>query len=153
MWRGLRPRKIETYMPELFLAAFGVVLLILLLQRLEHAETKLLVKTLKWTLVGVMVLAAIYLILVGRLFHVAAIAILLTLLLRQDVHQWIQKKRPPLPLPHPMTEEEAATLLKVDLNAGSEEIKEAFKKINPQDSTERDRLLQARDIILKRKEK
>ena len=74
-------------MAELFLAALGVVLLILLLQKLEHAETQLLVKTLKWTLVGVMILAALYLILVGKLFHVAAIAILLILLLKQDVHK------------------------------------------------------------------
>ncbi|OJW48508.1 MAG: hypothetical protein BGO67_04555 [Alphaproteobacteria bacterium 41-28] len=138
-------------MPELFLAALGVTLLILLLQKLEHAETKLLIKTLKWTLVGVMILAGIYLTLVGRLLQVAAIAVLLILLLRQDVQQWMKGKPPPLPLPHPLTKNEAAALLKVDLNASSVEIEEAFKKIKPKDSTQRDRLIQARDVLLKGK--
>ncbi len=138
-------------MPELFLAALGVVLLILLLQKLEYAETKLLVKTLKWTLVGVMLLAAIYLTLVGRLLHVAVIAVLLILLLRQDVHQWMKKKPPPLTLPHPLTEHEAASLLHVDLNASPEEIEEAFKKMKPKDSTQQDRLAQAREVLLKGK--
>lgn len=138
-------------MPYLFLAAFGVVLLILLLQKLEHAETKLLVKTLKWTLVSVMILAAIYLTLVGRLFHVAALGALLILLLRQDIHQWMQKKDSPPSLPHPLTKKEAAFLLKVDLKATPEEIKEAFKKAKAKDSTHQDRLLQARDLLLKRR--
>lgn len=140
-------------MPELFLAALGVVLLILLLQKLEYAETKLLVKTLKWTFVSVMALAAIYLTLVGKLLHVSAIVVLLILLLRRDVHNWIQIKYPPLPLPHPMTKKEAADLLKVDVNANAEKIKEAYKKIKTKDSTQRDLLLQARDIMLKRKKK
>ena len=140
-------------MAELFLAALGAVLFILLLQKLEYTETKLLAKTLKWTLVAVMVLAAIYLTLVGRLFHVAAIALLLILLLKQDVHQWIQVKRPPLPLPHPMTKKEAAALLKVKLNARPEEIEKGFQKLKPKDSTERDRYLQARDVLLKKKQK
>src|SRR3990167_5383135 len=83
MWKDLRPKEKKT-MPYLFLAVLGAILLILLLQKLEHAETRLLVKTLKWTMVGVMVLAAVYLALVGRLFHVAAIAVLLILLLKQD---------------------------------------------------------------------
>jgi hypothetical protein len=138
-------------MPELFLAAFGIVLLILLLQKLEHAETKLLIKTIKWTFVGVMILAAIYLVLVGRLLHVAAIGLLLIILLRQDVQDWMKKKSPPQALPHPMTEHEAAFLLKVDLNASPEEIKEAFKKIKAKDSTDQDRLLQAQELLLKRK--
>ncbi len=138
-------------MAELFLAALGVVLLILLLQKLEHAETQLLVKTLKWTLVGIMILAALYLVLVGRLFHVAALAFLLVLLLKQDVHKWMKEKSPPLPLPHPLTKQEAAALLKVDLNASAQEIEDAFKKIKIKDSTERDRLLQAKELLLKRK--
>lgn len=138
-------------MPYLFLAALGLVLLILLLQKLEYAETKLLVQTLKWTLVGVLVLAVFYLTLVGRLLHVAVIVVLLILLLRRDAHTWLQKKPPPLPLPHPMTKKEAAALLKVDLNASVEEIEEAFKKKKPKDSTDRDRLSQARDVLLNRK--
>lgn len=138
-------------MAYLFLAALAVVLLILLLQRLEHAETKLLVQTLKWTLVGVLVLAAFYLTLVGRLFHVAAIIVLLVILLRKDAQGWMQKKLPPPSLPHPMTKKEAASLLKVDLNASAEEIEVAFKKRKPKDSTERDRLSQARDVLLKGK--
>lgn len=138
-------------MAELFLGAFGIVLLILLLQKLEHAETKLLIKTLKWTFVGVLILAAFYLVLVGRLFHVAAIAVLLILLLKQDAHDWMKRRSPPQALPHPMTEHEAAFLLKVDLNASPEEIKEAFKKIKAKDSTEQDRLRQAQEILLKRK--
>ncbi len=136
-------------MAELFLGAFGITLLILLLQKLEYAETKLLVKTLKWTLVGVMILAAVYLTLVGRLLHVAALIVLLILLLRQDVRQWMKEKPPPLPLPHPLTKHEAAALLKVDLNASADEIEEAFKKIKTKDSTERDRLMQAKDVLLK----
>ena len=138
-------------MPELFLGAFGIVLLILLLQKLEHAETKLLIKTIKWTFVGVMILAALYLVLVGRLLHVAAIVLLLIILLRQDVQDWMKKKSPPQALPHPMTELEAAFLLKVDLNASPEEVKEAFKKIKAKDSTEQDHLLQAQELLLKRK--
>jgi len=138
-------------MPELFLAALGVVLLILLLQRLERAETKLLIATLKWTFVGVLVLAGFYLTLVGRLFHVAAIGVLLVLLLKKDLQHWVEKKKPPRALPHPMTQKEAASLLKVDLNASSKEIKEAFKKAKPKDSTQQDRLSQAQEILLKRK--
>lgn len=139
-------------MAYLFLAALAVVLLILLLQKLEHAETKLLVQTLKWTVVGVLVLAAFYLTLVGRLFHVAAIIVLLVILLRKDAQGWMQKKPPPPSLPPPMTKKEAASLLKVDLNASAEEIEVAFKKGKPKDSTERDRLSQARDVLLKIKE-
>lgn len=138
-------------MAYLFLGAFGFVLLLLLLQKLEHTETKLLVKTLKWTFVGVMLLAVFYLTLVGRLFHVAAIIILLVILLKNDVHAWLQKKPAPLPLSHPITKKEAAALLKVDLNASSEEVEAAFKKLKPKDSTERDRFSQARDLLLKGK--
>lgn len=138
-------------MPELFLAALGVTLLILFLQKLEYAETKLLIKTLKWTFIGIIVLAAIYLTLVGRLLHVAVLIVLLILLLRQDVHRWMKEKSPPLPLPHPLTEHEAAALLKVDLNASADEIEEAFKKIKTKDTTEQDRLSQARDVLLKKR--
>lgn len=138
-------------MPYLFLAALALVLLILLLQKLEYAETRLLVKTLKWTLVAIIILAAFYLTLVGRLFHVAALIVLLVLLLKKDVHSWVQKKSPPPSLPHPMTEKEAAALLKVDLNASVEEIKDAFKKLKPKDSTKKDRLIQARNVLLNRK--
>ncbi|MBI2708065.1 MAG: hypothetical protein HYX35_07135 [Proteobacteria bacterium] len=140
-------------MPELFLAAFGIILLLLLLQKLEHAETKLLIKTLKWTFVGVMVLAGIYLTLVGRLLHVTAIIVLLVLLLRQDVHTWVKQKRSPLPLSAPMTKAKAAKLLKVSLKATPEDIQKAFDKINPKDSTHRDLLLQARDVLLKKRRK
>ncbi|MBS0271750.1 MAG: hypothetical protein JSR85_03785 [Proteobacteria bacterium] len=140
-------------MPELFLAALGIVLLILLLQKLEHAETRLLVKTLKWTFVGVMILAAFYLTLVGRLFHVAAIAVLLILLLKQDVHKWIKERSPPPSLPHPLTIKEAAALLKIAPNASPEEIEAAFKKIKTKDSMAKDRLEQARDLLLKQKGK
>jgi len=140
-------------MPYLFLAAFGFVLLILLLQKLEHAEARLLVQTFKWTLVGVMVLAAFYLILVGRLFHVAALVVLLVILLKNDMHTLMKKKPPPLSLSHPLTEKEAAALLKIDLNASPEEIEAAFKKLKPKDSVERDRLSQARDVLLKKKTK
>lgn len=137
-------------MPYLFLAALGLVLLILLVQKLEHAETKLLVQTLKWTLVTLMVLAAFYLILVGRLVHVAAIIVLLVILLKKDVHTWVQKKQPTPPpaLTAPMTKKAAAALLKVDLNASLEEIEAAYKKIKPKNSTDRDRLSQARELLL-----
>ena len=138
-------------MPYLFLAALCLIFLILLLQKLEYADTRLLVKTLKWTMVAVLLLAAFYLTLVGRLFHVTAIGVLLVILLKKDMHSWVQKKPPPLSLPHPMTAKEAATLLKVDLNASSEEIEAAFKKLKPKDSTDHDRLSQARDILLNRK--
>ncbi len=136
-------------MPELFLASLGLILFILLLQKLEHTETRLLVKTIKWTLAGVMVLAAVYLTLVGRLFHVAAIVILLVLLLKQDVHKWMKEKGPSPSLAPPLTEKEAASLLKVDLNASPEEIESAFKKAKTKDSTKRDLLRQARDLLLK----
>lgn len=134
-------------MPELFLAALGVVLLLLLLQQLEYAETKLLVKTLKWTCVALLVCAGIYLILVGRLFHVVAIFVLLALLLRQDAHRWI-KERPRLS--PPLTKAEAAKILKVGLKATPEDIQKAFDKAKPKDSTHRDRLVQARDLLLKK---
>jgi hypothetical protein len=101
-----------------------------------------------------MVLAAIYLTLVGRLLHVAAIVVLLVILLKKDVQSWVQKKPlpvTPLPLAHPMTRKEAAVLLQVDLNASAEEIEAAFKKLKPKDSTARDRLSQARDVLLKGK--
>ncbi|MBA3812891.1 MAG: hypothetical protein H0X26_00120 [Alphaproteobacteria bacterium] len=138
-------------MAYLFLGAFGFILLILLLQKLEHAETKLLVQTLKWTLVGVLVLSVFYLTLVGRLLHVAALVALLVILLKKDVHSWVQKKPPPPALPSPMTKKEACALLKVDLNASVEEIEAAYKKQKPKDSTKRDRLAQARDVLLKGK--
>jgi hypothetical protein len=139
-------------MAYLFLAALGFIFLILLLQKLERAETRLLVQTLKWTLVGVMILAAFYLTLVGRLLHVAAIVLLLVILLKKDINLWFQKSAsPPLPLPHPMTKREAAFLLKIDLNASKEEIDAAFNRLTPKDSTDRDRLSQARDLLLKGK--
>jgi hypothetical protein len=139
-------------MPYLFLAALGLVLLILLVQRLENAETKLLVQTIKWTLVAVMILAAFYLILVGRLLHVAAIIVLLVILLRKDAHKWMQTKQTPPPaLAPPMTKKEAAALLKVGLKATSEEIEAAYEKRKPKDTTERDRLSQAREILLQGK--
>jgi hypothetical protein len=50
-----------------------------------------------------------------------------------------------------MTRKEAAVLLQVDLNASAEEIEAAFKKLKPKDSTARDRLSQARDVLLKGK--
>lgn len=140
-------------MPYLFLAALGLILLILLVQKLEHAETRFLVQTLKWTLVGILILAAFYLTLVGRLLHVAAIVVLLVILLKNDMHTWMRKKPPPLSLSHPMTKKEAAALLKVDLKANAEEIEATFKKIKPKDSTDRDRLTQARDLLLKGKKK
>ncbi|MBL8676318.1 MAG: hypothetical protein JNJ47_02665, partial [Alphaproteobacteria bacterium] len=80
-----------------------------------------------------------------------AIAILLILLLRRDVHQWFAKKAPPPSLPHPLTKEEAAALLKVNLKASAEEIQKAFEDAKPKDSTELDRLEQARDLLLGRK--
>lgn len=137
-------------MPELFLAAFGVVLLLLLLQKLEYAETKLLITTLKWTFVGVLVFAGIYLTLVGRLLHVTAIILLLVLLLKQDVHKWVKKKRPPLSLSPPLSKKEAAALLKVNLKATPEEIQKAFDAIKAKDSTHQDLLLRARDVLLKK---
>ncbi len=138
-------------MAELFLLALGIVFIILLLQKLEHAETKLLLQTIKWTFVATMIFAAIYLTLVGRLLQVGAIAILLILLLRKDVMEWREKNRPPPPLPHPMTKKEAAALLKVELKATKQEINEAFKSAKPKDSTDKDRLQQARDVMLKGK--
>lgn len=138
-------------MPELFLALLAIVLLILLFQKLEHAETRLLLQTIKWTFVGVLILAIVYLTLVGRLLYVAAIVVLLILLLKQDAHKWFKKRVPPLPLPHPLTTEEAASLLKVKKNATAKEVEAAFEKIKAKDSTERDRLVQARDVLLKQK--
>jgi uncharacterized integral membrane protein len=138
-------------MAELFLILLGLVILILILQNLERAETKLVVATLKWTLVGVLLFAGFYLILVGRLLQVAIIAILLVLLLRRDVHQWLKKKVQPPSLPHPLTKKEAAALLKVNLKASAEEIQKAFKNAKPKNSTELDRLEQARDLLLGRR--
>ena len=138
-------------MAELFLILLGLVILILILQNLERAETKLVIATLKWTLVGVLLFAGFYLTLVGRLLQVATIAVLLILLLRRDVHQWFTKKAPPPSLPRPLTKKEAAALLKVNLKASTKEILKAFEDANPKDSTELDRLEQARDLLLGRK--
>ncbi|HBW24343.1 MAG: hypothetical protein A2W46_05715 [Alphaproteobacteria bacterium RIFCSPHIGHO2_12_42_13] len=138
-------------MAELFLILLGLTLVVLIFQGLERAETKLVVATLKWTLVGVLLLAGIYLTLVGRLLHVAVIAVLLILLLRKDFHEWLKKKTSPLPLPRPLTREEAAALLKVELKATPDEILEAFQKANPKNSTDLDRLEQARDVLLGKK--
>jgi hypothetical protein len=140
-------------MPYLFLAALCLVLLILLLQKLEHAETTLLAHTLKWTLAGLMVLSALYLTLVGRLFHVAALVVLLILLLRKDVRVWMVKKRPLSPLPPPMTKKDAAALLNVDVNASPEAIQKAFQHITIKDSTHRDHLTQALTLLLKKQKK
>lgn len=139
-------------MPYLFLAALGIVLLLLLLQRLETAETKLLVKTLKWNVVGVLLLFAVYMTLVGRLIQVAVIILLLVFLLKKDFQEWMKKKEPPRSLPRPITEKEAAKLLNVDLDASPEEIEEAYKKLKPKDSTEKEKLTQARDFLLKKKD-
>lgn len=138
-------------MAELFLILLGLVILVLILQNLERAETKLVVATLKWTLVGVLLFAGFYLTLVGRLLQVAIIAILLVLLLRRDVHEWLKKKAPPPSLPHPLTKKEAAALLKIKQKATAEEIQKAFEGAKPKDSTELDRLEQARDLLLGRR--
>ena len=140
-------------MAELFIGAFGIVLLLLLLQRMESVEKNILIKTLKWTFVGVLVLAGFYLILVGRLLHVAAIIVLLVLLLRADAHKWMKKKRAPLALSPPLTPKEAADLLQVQINATPLEIHEAFEHMEGKDSTHRDRLIQARDVLLKNKKR
>lgn len=140
-------------MAELFIGAFGIVLLLLLLQRMESVEKNILIKTLKWTFVGVLVLAGFYLTLVGRLFHVAAIIVLLVLLLKKDAHNWMRKNRPPLALSPPLTVQEAADLLHVKVNATPHEIHEAFECAETKDSTHRDRLAQARDVLLKNKKK
>lgn len=138
-------------MAELFLILLGLVILVLILQNLERAEAKLVVATLKWTLVGVLLFAGFYLILVGRLLQVAIIAVLLVLLLRRDVHGWFKKKEPPPSLPHPLTKKEAAALLKIKQKATPEEIQKAFEDAKPKDSTELDRLEQARDLLLGRR--
>ncbi len=140
-------------MAELFIGAFGIVLLLLLLQRIENVEKNILIKTLKWTFVGVLVFTGIFLTLVGRLFHVAAIIVLLVLLLRSDVHKWVKQKRSPLALSPPLTPKEAADLLHVKVNATPLEIHEAFERMEVKDSTHRDRLIQARDVLLKNKKK
>lgn len=140
-------------MAYLFLGALGVVLLLLLLQNLANAEIQVLVRTIKWTLVGVMTLAIIYLTLVGRLFHVAALFCLLLLLLKRDIQNWFKKKEPPLSLHKPMSLKEAATLLGIDIKATPQEIKKAFNQQTPKDSTHHDRLCQARDLLLKHKKK
>lgn len=137
-------------MPELFLVALGAVLLILFLQKLEHAETKLLVATLKWTLVGVLILAAFYLILVGRLFHVTAIVVLLVLLLKKDAHQWVKNKSTPLSLPAPLTKKKAAKILKVDLNASPQEIEDAYQKMKSETPSKENLYLRARDMLLEK---
>ena len=138
-------------MAELFLILLALTLLVLILQGLERAETKLIVATFKWTLVGVLILAALYLTLVGRLLQVAIIAVLLVLLLRKDVHEWLKKKAPPPSLPRPLTKKEAAAILKVKLRATPEEIQKAFERAKPHDSSDLDRLEQARDLLLGRK--
>jgi predicted membrane protein len=78
-------------MAELFLIALGIVLLLLLLQRLEKVERTLLFRTLKWTGVGVLGCAGIFLALTGRILHVAAILVLLVLLIRKDVKRHRQR--------------------------------------------------------------
>lgn len=138
-------------MAELFIGAFGIVLLLLLLQRMESVEKNILIKTLKWTFVGVLVLAGFYLTLVGRLLHVAVIIVLLVLLLRSDVHKWIKQKQAPLSLSPPLTAKEAVDLLNVKVNATPLEIHKAFERMKAKDSTHQDRLIQARDVLLKNK--
>ena len=139
-------------MAELFLILLGLTLIVLILQGLEKVEKQLVFTTFKWTLVGVLLLAVFYLTLVGRLFHVAVIAVLLILLLRKDFQKWFKEKTPPPPLPKPLTKKKAAALLKVDLKATPDEIHEAFKKAKPENSTDLDYLEQARDVLLGKKE-
>lgn len=86
-------------MAYIFLIGFGIAIALRLLQKLQDAETGLLVLTLKWTFVAVLVLAGAYLTLVGRLFHVALIGVFLFILLQQDARQWVKRK--PLALPSP----------------------------------------------------
>ncbi len=85
--------------------------------------------------------------------HVTAIMALLVLLLKQDVHKWVKKKRPPLPLSPPMSKKEAAVLLNVKLKATPQEIQKAFEAINAKDSTYQNLLRQARDVLLKKTRK
>lgn len=115
-------------MAFLFLGLLGLVLLALLIQRLETVETRLLSQTIKWTVVGILVLAGIYLTLVGRLLHVAVIVIFIVMLLRKDAQQWFAKPSPPRQLTKPMTKKEAADILGVSSKASPEEIEEAFQR-------------------------
>ena len=135
-------------MAYFFLGALAIVLFVLLLQNLENAETNLLVKTIKWTLVGVMGLAAIYMTLMGRLLHVAALGVLLFLVLKRDIQRLFKNKTPLLPLEGPLSKKEAAALLQVDINASSKEVQEAYSQVQTKDSTHQDRLAQARDKLL-----
>lgn len=125
--------------------------MVLFVQKLETAETRVILQTLKWTVVSVLVLAVIYFTLFGRLLHVAAIIILLVLLLRKDIRGWFHKPPSPLPLPKPLTRKEAARILKVNEKATPAEIEEAFLELKAKDSTERDLFEQARNKLLSKK--
>lgn len=136
-------------MPQFFLLALGLVLLLLLGQRLSRAEPSLLFKTIKWTVAGVLLLAAIYLTLVGRLLHVAALSVLLIFLLKSDLHAWLKRRKPIRALHAPLTVQEARRLLGVRAQATSDEIEDAFKQVKAKDSGHRDRLFQAKTLLLK----
>ncbi len=115
-------------MAFLFLGLLGLVLLALLFQRLETVETKVLSLTIKWTVVGVLILTGIYLTLTGRLLHVAVIVIFIVMLLQKDTQQWFAKPSPPKQLTKPMTKKEAAEILGVSTKASPQEIEGAYKQ-------------------------
>lgn len=137
-------------MPQFFLLALGLVLLLILGQKLSRAEPSLLFKTIKWTVAGVLLLAAMYLTLVGRLLQVAAISVLLIVLLKPDVQAWLKGKKPIGALQPPLTVQQARRLLGIAKDATPEEIEEAFRKVKARDSGHRDRLLQAKTLLLQR---
>ena len=138
-------------MAYLFLLALGLILLLMLLERLMKADVSLLFQTIRWTVVGVLLLMAFYLTLVGRLLHVAVIIGLLVFLFKSNFQKWMKDKKPrPLLLPT-LTPQEARRLLKVKAKATAQEIEEAFNKINPKYSKHRDRLFQAKTLLLKKR--
>lgn len=135
-------------MAFLFLGLLGLVLLALLIQRLETVETRLLSQTIKWTVVGILILAGIYLTLVGRLLHVAVIVIFLVMLLRKDAQKWFAKPSPPRQLTKPMTKKEAADILGVSKNASPEEVDGAYQNLLHKTPEKKNLLKKARDILI-----
>lgn len=146
-------------MPIFFIAAIGLLLFFLFLQRLSQANTRVLSDVLKWTSVTLLLIAFTLFILSGRVIYATLLLIITALFFLSHRGRWkrtVQKKR--LQLLHLLTYEEACAILdlKKSQPLSVKKIEKAYQKkwdaltslkVEHLDQ-ERARLTQAKDFLI-----
>jgi len=142
-----------------FIAAIGLLLLFLFLQRLSQANTRVLSDVLKGTSATLLVIAFVLFILSGRVLYATLLLGLIALLLSSHRSYW--KKKPslkPLQLQRPFTVQEACAALGLAASAplSLSRIEKAYQKKMAKladlmpgvDDKERENLKRAKDFLI-----